>query len=396
MCLSGNAANPAIPGTTNMKSYHRQAFRSTFDAGAKRLTPDRFPTGRGMPGAVRMTAMTAHPNDTDQHFSPIRFDSGILHLLDQRRLPCEERWLALDSVDDIARAITDLVVRGAPAIGIAAAFGAVIAARRRGDDIIAWRMDLERLNRSRPTAVNLAWATARMRRRAEAMGRLDVNALEAEARAIHAEDVAANQAMAEAGSALFETGSGILTHCNTGALATGGIGTALGVIVAGHRAGRVARIFADETRPWLQGSRLTAWELARQGIPFKIVVEGAAAALMASGQVQWVVTGADRIAANGDVANKIGTCSLAIIARHFGVRFMVVAPSSTVDAHMNSGEGIAIEQRDPAEIWHAAGLERPPAGFDAWNPVFDVTPAELVDCIVTEHGVHRPPYDFSS
>ena len=343
-----------------------------------------------------MRSMTTRVRRTDPDFSPIRFEEGVLHLLDQRRLPTEERWLALDTVDQVARAITDLVVRGAPAIGITAAFGAAIAARQRGDDISAWRLDLERLDRSRPTAVNLAWATTRMRRKAETTGRLDVGALEAEARAIHAEDVSANRAMAEAGSALLDAGSGILTHCNTGALATGGIGTALGVIVAGYQAGRVDRIFADETRPWLQGSRLTAWELARQGIPFKVVVEGAAAALMSSGQVQWVVTGADRIAANGDVANKIGTCSLAVIARHFNVRFMVVAPSSTVDPYMATGEGIAIEQRDPSEIWHAAGLDQPPGGFDAWNPVFDVTPAGLIDCIVTEHGVHRPPYDFSN
>ncbi len=339
--------------------------------------------------------MSTPAPQTHPDFSPIRFEDGVLHLLDQRRLPADEVWLELDTVDQVTRAITDLVVRGAPAIGIAAAFGAVISARRHGSDISAWRQDLERLDRSRPTAVNLAWATARMRRCAETLGRLDADALEAEARVIHAEDVAANKAMAAAGSALFEPGSGILTHCNTGALATGGIGTALGVIMAGYRAGRVERIFADETRPWLQGSRLTAWELARQGIPFQVVVEGAAAALMASGRVQWVVTGADRIAANGDVANKIGTCSLAIIARHYGARFMVVAPASTVDPHMASGEGIVIEQRDPAEIWRAAGLELQPDGFDAWNPVFDVTPAALVNCIVTEHGVHQPPYRFA-
>jgi len=341
-----------------------------------------------------MIHMAEHASGTDQDLSPIRFEDGTLHLLDQRRLPGEENWLTLASVDQVARAITDLVVRGAPAIGIAAAFGTVIAARQRGNDFSAWRADLERLNQSRPTAVNLAWATERMRRAAETLGRLDDTALEAEARTIHAEDIAANRAMAQAGSALFEAGSGILTHCNTGALATGGIGTALGVIVAGHRAGRIARIFADETRPWLQGSRLTAWELARQNIPFKVVIEGAAASLMASGQVQWVVTGADRIAANGDVANKIGTCSLAVIARHYGARVMVVAPTSTIDPHMASGEGIAIEQRDPSEIWRAAGLEQVPAGFDAWNPVFDITPATLVDFIVTENGVHRPPYDF--
>lgn len=338
--------------------------------------------------------MIADIDSADASLQPIRFDGQTLYLLDQRLLPAKEHWLALDSVDQVADAITDLVVRGAPAIGITAAFGAVLAAHHRGTDRKAWLEDLDRLDQARPTAVNLAWATARMRRAAAGESSLNPDILEAEARRIHTEDIAANRAMARVGSEQIPIGSGVLTHCNTGALATGGIGTALGVIAAGYRSGRIKRIFADETRPWLQGSRLTAWELARQDIPFQIVVEGAAAALMASGQVQWVITGADRIAANGDVANKIGTCSLAVIARYFGVKVMVVAPSSTVDPDMATGEGIEIEQRDPAEIWRAAGLEQAPAGFDAWNPVFDITPAALIDCIITEHGAHRPPYVF--
>jgi methylthioribose-1-phosphate isomerase len=340
--------------------------------------------------------MNADQPGGDADLQALRFDGQILHLIDQRLLPAQERWLALESVEAVAAAITDLVVRGAPAIGIAAAYGAVLAAHYRQGDMAAWLEDLDRLDRARPTAVNLAWATARMRRVAEQAGTPDPERLAAEARRIHDEDIAANRAMALAGSEYLPVGTGVLTHCNTGALATGGIGTALGVIVTGYRSGRISRIFADETRPWLQGSRLTAWELARLTIPFQVVVEGAAAALMASGQVQWVIAGSDRIAANGDVANKIGTCSLAIIARHFGVKVMIVAPSSTVDPDMPSGAGIEIEQREPGEIWRAAGLEQAPAGFDAWNPVFDVTPAELVDCIVTEHGVHLPPYDFSS
>lgn len=334
--------------------------------------------------------------DEQTGFQAIEFDGRILRLLDQRLLPVREHWLSIDSLDDAAGAIRDLVVRGAPAIGITAAYAAVLAARKHAGDAAAWRGDLERLEQARPTAVNLSWAVARMRRTADRLGGAEPEALLAEARRIHEEDIAANRKMARAGAAVLEEGAGVLTHCNTGSLATGGIGTALGVIAEGWRQGRVERVYADETRPWLQGSRLTAWELARLGIGFRVIVEGAAASLMASGAIDWVITGADRITANGDVANKIGTCMLAVLARHYGVRMMVVAPSSTVDGRLASGAEIDIEQRDPAEIWRAAGLERVPAGFDAWNPVFDITPADLIDCIVTERGAHFPPYDFSS
>jgi methylthioribose-1-phosphate isomerase len=330
----------------------------------------------------------------DNGFQAIRFDGRCLRLLDQRLLPGQEQWLETDRVDDVIAAIRDLVVRGAPAIGIAAAYGAVLAARTRGPDLAGWRSDLERLDRARPTAVNLSWAIERMRRAVSDLETPDPAVLENEAAAIHREDIAANRSMAEAGSALIEPGSGVLTHCNTGSLATGGIGTALGVITAGVERGRIARVFADETRPWLQGSRLTAWELARAGVPAKVLVEGAAAALMASGRIDWVITGADRIAANGDVANKIGTYSLAVLARHHGVGFMVVAPSSTLDLAMPAGDRIAIEQRGAGEIWTAAGLDEAPTGFDAWNPVFDITPGGLVDVIVTEQGVYRAPYRF--
>ena len=334
-------------------------------------------------------------DESSDGFQALRFDGEALELVDQRRLPVEEHWLRITDIDGVIAAIADLVVRGAPAIGIAAAYGAVIAARRRGDDLAGWQEDMQRLAQARPTAVNLAWAVERMRALVKEAGRLDAEGLTRAARAIHRDDIEANRAMAQAGSALIEPGSGILTHCNTGSLATGGIGTALGIVMEAVRSGRVSRVYADETRPWLQGSRLTAWELARAGVDFQVIVEGAAAALMASGAVQWVITGADRIAANGDVANKIGTYSLAVLARHHGARFMVAAPSSTLDPAMPSGAGIQIEQRDAAEIWRAAGLEAQPPGFAAWNPVFDVTPAELVDCIVTERGVFRPPYDFS-
>ncbi len=333
----------------------------------------------------------------DSGFQALRFDDGVLHLLDQRLLPGRETWLDIDRVDDVAAAIRDLAVRGAPAIGIAAAYGAVLSAMQRGDDRAGWLEDLDRLEQARPTAVNLAWAVERMRRLAAGDAMPEVARIEREARAIHRDDIAANRAMAEAGSGLIERGSGVLTHCNTGSLATGGIGTALGVVVAGFRAGRIERVFAGETRPWLQGARLTAWELAREGVPFEVVIDSAAASLMASGRVSWVITGADRIAANGDVANKIGTYSLAVLARHHGVGFMIVAPSSTLDPATPSGRGIEIEHRSAGEIWAAAGLSGEVSeAFGAWNPVFDITPFELIDCIVTETGVYRPPYDFRS
>lgn len=328
-------------------------------------------------------------------FQAIRFDGQRLHLLDQRLLPGQERWLEVTDAAEAARAIADLVVRGAPAIGITAAYAAVMAARHRGDDLAAWRADMDALGQARPTAVNLRWAVERMLDQVATDGRLDAERLLALAHAIHAEDIEANRTMAALGAGLIEPGAGILTHCNTGSLATGGVGTALGVIVEASRQGKASEVFADETRPWLQGSRLTAWELARAGIEARVIVEGAAAALLASGRVQWVITGADRITANGDVANKIGTYGLAVLARHHGAKFMVVAPQSTVDPAMPSGQAIEIEERDPAEIWRAAGLEAAPEGCAAWNPVFDVTPAALVDVIVTERGVHRPPFAFA-
>ena len=333
-------------------------------------------------------------HEQEDGFQAIRFDGQRLSLLDQRQLPAREVWLGIDSVGQAGEAIADLVVRGAPAIGITAAYAAVLAARQRGEDIAGWQADMDELEQARPTAVNLSWAVGLMRRQVNQAGRLDADGLAKLAVNIHREDIAANRRMAVLGSALIDPGSGVLTHCNTGSLATGGIGTALGVIVAGARAGRIARVFADETRPWLQGSRLTAWELARAGVHASIVVEGAAGALMASGQVQWIITGADRITARGDVANKIGTYNLAVLARHHGLRLMVVAPSTTLDSNLESGQDIAIEQRDPGEIWRAAGLESAPEGVAAWNPVFDVTPSELVDVIVTEQGVFHPPYGF--
>jgi methylthioribose-1-phosphate isomerase len=309
-----------------------------------------------------------------------------LRLLDQRLLPREETYVDCRTSDEVAQAIRDLVVRGAPAIGIAAAWGVVLAARQDRAGLAA---ALARLRAARPTAVNLMWALDRMQRVA-ARG-ADADALAAEAQAIQDEDLAANRRMGELGAALIAPGSGVLTHCNTGSLATAGFGTALGVIRAGVSAERIARVFAGETRPWLQGARLTVWELLRDAIPATLVADAAAAHLMSTGQVQWVVVGADRIAANGDTANKIGTYQLAIAARHHGVKFMVVAPSSTVDMATASGRDIEIELRSPDELFGYAGQRTVVEGASAWNPVFDVTPAALIDAIVTERGVVERP-----
>ena len=309
-----------------------------------------------------------------------------LRLLDQRLLPREEAYVDCRTSDEVAQAIRDLVVRGAPAIGIAAAWGVVLAARQDRSGLDA---ALARLRAARPTAVNLMWALDRMQR-AIARG-ADADALAAEAQAIQDEDLAANRHMGELGAALIAPGSGVLTHCNTGSLATAGYGTALGVIRAGVSAERIARVFAGETRPWLQGARLTVWELLRDAIPATLVADAAAAHLMSTGQVQWVVVGADRIAANGDTANKIGTYQLAISARHHGVKFMVVAPSSTVDMATASGRDIEIELRSPDELFGYAGQRTVVEGAMAWNPVFDVTPAGLIDAIVTERGVVEHP-----
>jgi methylthioribose-1-phosphate isomerase len=319
-----------------------------------------------------------------------------LELLDQRLLPTVERYRRLTSAADVAQAIRDMVVRGAPAIGIAAAYGVVLAARARyAVDAAGWRMtvwsDLATLAAARPTAVNLFWALRRMERTIACSSGDPVAALLAEARAIHEEDLAANRRMGQLGAALLGERGAVLTHCNTGSLATGGYGTALGVIREGYAAGLIERVYADETRPWLQGSRLTAWELVRDGIPVTLLADGAAAALMREGRVRWAIVGADRIAANGDVANKIGTYHLAVAARYHGVRFMVVAPASTVDMNLVSGAAIPIEQRAPEELLTLAGQSVAAAGAEAWNPSFDVTPAELVDALVTERGVVRTP-----
>ncbi|WP_349571845.1 S-methyl-5-thioribose-1-phosphate isomerase [Azotobacter salinestris] len=330
----------------------------------------------------------------------IEWRDGTLHLLDQRLLPQEERWLAYDGAPGVAGAIRDMVVRGAPAIGISAAYGVVLGARHRlaagGDWRAALEEDFRVLAASRPTAVNLFWALDRMRERLARLkdGEDVLAALEAEAVGIHESDREANLTMAQLGVELIRKHSGsaqaLLTHCNTGALATGGFGTALGVIRAAYLEGLVERVYADETRPWLQGARLTAWELAEEGVPVSLNVDGAAAHLMKTKGITWVIVGADRITAEGDVANKIGTYQLAVVAMHHGVRFMVVAPSSTIDMSLQSGDEIPIEERDGRELLEVGG-KRVAASVEAVNPVFDVTPADLIDAIVTERGVVERP-----
>ena len=332
---------------------------------------------------------------------PIAWRNNRLELLDQRCLPTEEHWIGYEQSSDVAAAITDMVVRGAPAIGITAAFAVVLAARQHhADSPESWRdlmeIDIAQLRNARPTAVNLAWALERMQRmiaslEPETSEQNPLPLLLAEAQRIHSEDIAANQTLGGLGAALLSGGSRVLTHCNAGALATGGYGTALGVIRSAHAQGKIRQVYADETRPWLQGARLTAWELANDRIPVTLLVEGAAAALMQRGGIDWIVVGSDRIAANGDVANKIGTYSLAVNARYHGVRFMVAAPTSTIDMAIATGAEIPIEERSEAEIWGCRGEGVAVAGATAWNPAFDITPASLVDAIVTERGVVEAP-----
>jgi methylthioribose-1-phosphate isomerase len=327
---------------------------------------------------------------------PLLWTGDALQVLDQRKLPFAVEHLQCTTSDEVAAAIHALAVRGAPAIGIAAAWGAVLAARQiqAGDGAQAApkiEPALQRLNAARPTAVNLAWALARMRRALLPAGADWRAVLEREAQAIASEDLAANRHMGELGAALIGQGSGVLTHCNTGSLATAGFGTALGVIRAGVAQGRILKVFADETRPWQQGARLTVWELQQDGIEATLIADSAASHLMKTGAVQWVVVGADRICANGDTANKIGTYQLAIAARYHGLKFMVVAPSSTVDMDTASGELIQIEERDPGELHGIGGVRMVAEGIKAWNPVFDVTPGELIDAIVTEKGVVQAP-----
>ncbi|WP_025322587.1 S-methyl-5-thioribose-1-phosphate isomerase [Deferrisoma camini] len=335
-------------------------------------------------------------------FRAVEWTGEAVRLLDQRRLPTEETYHDYTDPEAVAVAIEQMVVRGAPAIGVTAAYGVALAARRwAGATAAEFRSAMEsvfeRFARTRPTAVNLFWALDRMRRAAQ--GAPDparaAEALEVEARAIEAEDLEACRAMGRLGAELLTDPATVLTHCNAGALATAGYGTALGVIRAAAEAGKRVRVLADETRPFLQGARLTAWELRKDGIPVTLITDGMAGYRMKRGGVDAVVVGADRITRSGDVANKIGTYTLAVLAREHGVPFYVAAPLSTVDFELSSGDEIPIEERDPAEVTHCGGTRVAPEGVEVWNPAFDVTPARLVTAIVTERGVARPPYTES-
>lgn len=305
--------------------------------------------------------------------SPLRWEDGTLFVLDQRRLPAEEAWIRCDRAEQVADCIKSMAVRGAPAIGLAAAYGMALAAKageEPGEAAI-------RLRETRPTAVNLGWAIDR------ALEARDPLAL---AKELHRDQLEADHRLADLGAERFERGDQALTHCNTGPLATGGFGTAAGVLRAAWERDRLAQVWVDETRPLLQGARLTAWELGRAGVPFRVIADSAAGGVIARGLVDRVVVGADRIAANGDVANKVGTYPLAVLAARHGVPFYVAAPVSTIDPRTATGDEIPIEERDPQEVTSQS---------DAFNPAFDVTPAELVTALFTEAGVLEPPYDES-
>ena len=318
-------------------------------------------------------------------FRTLWFEDGALHLLDQRRLPAQVEIVRTRTARETAQAIRDMVVRGAPAIGCAAAYGLALALRS-GEDFAEAR---SALLDSRPTAVNLRWAVERL----SSVQPRAFEALRAEADRVLAEDLAACRAIGRYGAALVPDGRGILTHCNAGGLATAGYGTALGVVRAALEAGKKCAVFADETRPWLQGARLTAWELLQDGIPVTLLPDVAAASLLSSGRIGCVVVGADRIARNGDTANKVGTYPLALAADAAQIPFFVAAPTSTVDLRASSGREIPIEERSAGEVTHFAGSRVAAEGVQVFNPAFDVTPFRYIAAIVTERGVARPPYE---
>jgi len=330
----------------------------------------------------------------------VAWQDGTVVLIDQRRLPGEEVYLRCRHHSEVAAAIKDMAVRGAPAIGVAAALGIALGVRNATAAGEALRFEFDAICKemaaTRPTAVNLFWAIDRMRRRFEAAapggGPAVREALLQEALAIEEEDVAACRRIGDLGAELLPDAARVLTHCNAGALATAGYGTALGVIRSAARQGKIRNVLADETRPYLQGARLTAWELGRDGIPITLIADNMAGHMMARGEVDAVVVGADRIAANGDVANKIGTYTVAVLARENGLPFYVAAPVSTIDLATPSGEAITIEERSPDEITHHGGRRLAPEGVAVRNPAFDVTPHRYVTAIVCERGVARPPY----
>jgi methylthioribose-1-phosphate isomerase len=332
---------------------------------------------------------------------PVEWLGDRIRILDQTALPAEERYLELRDPKEVARAIRDLAVRGAPLLGIVAGYGMALAAERsaeKGDDALAQDLDraAARLARSRPTAVNVAWAVRRVSAAAEAAAAGGPEAVRravvGEAVAIHREDQAACLAIGEFGAELLPSDANVMTHCNTGSLATGGIGTAQGVIVTAHQAGKRIHVWVNETRPVLQGARLTAWELQRLGLPLTLIADGAAATFMAGRSIDAVVVGADRIAANGDVANKVGTYALAVLADHHRVPFYVAAPVSTIDPNTPTGAEVIIERRNPGEVTEPFGVRIAPEGTRAINPAFDITPGRLITAIITDRGVVRRPF----
>src|SRR5438045_1249595 len=330
-------------------------------------------------------------------------DRGV-RFIDQTKLPNEEVYVTCTTHQQVADVIRNMVVRGAPAIGVAAAMGIALGIQNsKAENINNLRQEFDDIcdviGKTRPTAVNLFWAIRRMREKFELLSAKPIaqikQSVSEEAQRMHAEDIAANQAMGRHGAALMPASGGVLTHCNAGALATCGYGTALGVIRAAIEQGKKIHVYADETRPFLQGSRLTAWELVKDGIPTTVISDNMSGAIMRQGKIGAVIVGADRIAANGDVANKIGTYTVAVLAKEHGIPFYVAAPISTVDLETPDGSKIPIEQRNPAEVTHIAGKAITPAGVQIENPAFDVTPAKLVTAIVTERGIARAPYEQS-
>src|SRR5208282_375447 len=326
--------------------------------------------------------------------------SGVV-FIDQTKLPTEEVYVTCTTYQQVADVIRDMVVRGAPAIGVAAAMGIALGVKNSkaasGADLKKdFDQICEAIRQTRPTAVNLFWAIRRMTEKFESLRVRPIaqiqQALIEESQRMHAEDIAANQAMGRHGATLMPSSGGVLTHCNAGALATAGYGTALGVIRAAVEQGKKIHVYADETRPFLQGSRLTAWELMKDGIPTTVISDNMAGAMMQQGKIGAIVVGADRIAANGDVANKIGTYTVAVLAKEHGIPFYVAAPFSTVDLETPDGSGIPIEQRSPQEVTHLAGKQIAPDGVMVENPAFDVTPHAYVAAIITERGVAREPY----
>jgi len=330
-------------------------------------------------------------------------DKGV-RFIDQTKLPTEEVFVVCTTYQQVADVIRNMVVRGAPAIGVAAGMGIALGVKNSKAETVAdLKKDFDRIckviGETRPTAVNLFWAIRRMQDKFESLRVRPVaqikQALIEEAQRMHAEDIAANRAMGRHGATLMPSNGGVLTHCNAGALATAGYGTALGVIRAAVEQGKKIHVYADETRPFLQGSRLTAWELMKDGIPTTVISDNMAGAMMKQGKIGAIVVGADRIAANGDVANKIGTYTVAVLAKEHGIPFYVAAPISTVDLETPDGSGIPIEQRNSREVTHIAGKQMVPDGVQIENPAFDVTPAKYVAAIITERGIAKAPYEES-